>query len=153
MRVGAIGSSSWMSGLGIPRYGLLVRVSWSSSCHWPSYKVTARASWFLFAGGLNRRTSYPRLFLESSAVTNVILSLVDCANRGLLRATCMSSSQMCVLLVSLELAMVERSRVSCLILQSTSLSSTSCCRGRLPPSDLATDLGRQCSINSHLYCT
>jgi hypothetical protein len=36
-------SNSWMSGLGIPRYGLLVRVSWSSSCHWPSYKVTARA--------------------------------------------------------------------------------------------------------------
>jgi len=36
-------SNPWMSGLGIPRYGLLVRVSWSSSCHWLSYRVTARA--------------------------------------------------------------------------------------------------------------
>jgi hypothetical protein len=36
-------SNSCMSGLGVPRYGLLVRVSWSSSCHWPSYRVTARA--------------------------------------------------------------------------------------------------------------
>jgi hypothetical protein len=42
---------------------------------------------------------------------NVILSLVACANRGLLRATCVSSSQMRVLLVSLELAVVEQSRV------------------------------------------
>ena len=69
-------SNSWMLGLGIPRYGFFVRVSWSSSCHWPSYGVTARAFWFVFAGGLNKRTSYPRLFLESSAETNVILSLV-----------------------------------------------------------------------------
>jgi hypothetical protein len=101
-------SNSWTSGLGIPRYGLLVRVSWSSSCHWPSYKVTARAFWFVFAGGLNKRTSYPRLFLESSAVTNVILPLVACADRGLLRATCVSSNQTRVLLVSLELAVVEK---------------------------------------------
>jgi hypothetical protein len=36
-------SNSWMSGLGIPRYGLFVRVSWSSSCHCPSCRVTARA--------------------------------------------------------------------------------------------------------------
>jgi hypothetical protein len=108
VRVGAIGSSSWMSGLGIPRYGLLVRVSWSSSCHWSSYRVTARAFWFVLGGGLNRRTSYPRLFLESSAVTNVILPLVACAERGLLRATCVSSNQTRVLLVSLELAVVEK---------------------------------------------
>jgi hypothetical protein len=101
-------SNSWISGLGIPRYGLLVRVSWSSSCQRPSYKVTARAFWFVFAGGLNKRTSYPRLFLESSAVTNVILSLVACADRGLLRATCVSSNQTHVLLVSLELAVVEK---------------------------------------------
>jgi hypothetical protein len=60
------------------------------------------------AGGLNRRTSYPRLFLESSAETNVILSLVACADRGLLRATCVSSNQTRVLLVSLELAVVEK---------------------------------------------
>jgi hypothetical protein len=104
-------SNSWMSGLAIPRYGFLVRVSWSSSCHWPSCRVTARAFWFVFAGGLNKRTSYPRLFLESSAETNVILSLVGCADRGLLRAMCVSSNQTRVLLVSLELAVVEKSKV------------------------------------------
>jgi hypothetical protein len=38
----------------------------------------------------------------------VILSLVVCADRGLLRATCVSSSQTRVLLVSLELAVVEK---------------------------------------------
>jgi hypothetical protein len=101
-------SNSCMSGLAIPRYGLLVRESWLSSCHCPSYRVTARAFWFEFAGGLNNRTSYPRLFLESRAETNVILSLVACADRGLLRATCVSSSQTRVLLVSLELAVVEK---------------------------------------------
>jgi hypothetical protein len=51
------------------------------------------------------------LFLRSSADTNVILSLVACPDCGLLRAMCMSSSQTHVLLVSLELAMVEQSRV------------------------------------------
>jgi hypothetical protein len=96
-----------MLGLGIPRYGFFARVLWSSSCHRPLYRVTARAFWFVFAGGLNKRTLYPRLFLVSSAETNVILSLVACADRGLLRATCVSSSQTCVLLVSLELAVVE----------------------------------------------
>jgi hypothetical protein len=55
--------------------------------------------------------SYPHLFLGSSADMNVILLLVSCADCGLLRVTCMSSSQMHVLLVSLELAVVERSRV------------------------------------------
>jgi hypothetical protein len=80
-------SNSWISGLAIPRYGFFARVSWSSSCHWPSYRVTARVFWFVFAGGLNRRTSYPRLFLESSAEINKTLSLVACADRGLLRAT------------------------------------------------------------------
>jgi hypothetical protein len=54
---------------------------------------------------------YPHLFLESSADTNVILSLVVCVDRGLLRAMCVSSIQTCVLLVSLELAVVEQSRV------------------------------------------
>jgi hypothetical protein len=63
------------------------------------------------ASGLIKRTSYPRLFLGSSADTNVILSLVACADHGLLRATCVSSSQTRVLLVSLELAVVEQSRV------------------------------------------
>jgi hypothetical protein len=63
------------------------------------------------AGGLNRRMSYPHLFLGSRADTNVILLLVACADHGLLRATCMSSNQTYVLLVSLELAVVEQSRV------------------------------------------
>jgi hypothetical protein len=104
-------SNSWMSSLSTPRYGVLVLASWSSSCHRPSYRVTALAFCPVCAGGLNRRTSYPRLFLWSSADTNVILSLDAWADRGLLRATCVSSNQMCVLLVSLELAVVERSRV------------------------------------------
>ena len=101
-------SYSWMSGLAIPRYGFLERVSWSSLCQWFLYRVTALAFWPMDAGGLNSRTSYPRLFLGSSANTNVIRSLDACAERGLLRATCVSSNQMRVLLVSLELAMVER---------------------------------------------
>jgi hypothetical protein len=104
-------SNSWMSSLSTPRYGLLVLTSWSSSCHRPSYRVTALAFCPVCAGGLNRRTSYPRLFLWSSADTNVILSLDACADRGLLRVMCVSSSQMRALLVSLELAVVERSRV------------------------------------------
>jgi hypothetical protein len=104
-------SNSWMSSLSTPRYGLLVLASWSSSCHRPSYRVTALAFCPVCAGGLNKRTSYPRLFLWSSADTNVILSLDACADRGLLRATCVSSSQTRVLLVSLELAVVEQSRV------------------------------------------
>jgi hypothetical protein len=103
--------NSWMSGHSILRYGLLVQTSCSSSCQWPSYRVTALAFSPVAAGGLNRRTSYPCLFLWSSADTNVILSLVACANRGLLRVTCVSSNQTDVLLVSLELAMVEQSRV------------------------------------------
>jgi hypothetical protein len=73
--------------------------------------VTALAFCPVVAGGLNKRTSYPHLFLGSSADMNVILSLVACADCGLLRAMCASSSQMCVLLVSLELTMVEQSRV------------------------------------------
>jgi hypothetical protein len=80
-------------------------------CHCPSYRVTALAFCPVCAGGLNKRTSYPHLFLWSSADTNVILSLDACADRGLLRAMCVSSSQTCVLLVSLELAVVEQSRV------------------------------------------
>jgi hypothetical protein len=63
------------------------------------------------AGGLNKRMSYPRLFRGSSADMNVILSLVACADCGLLRAMCVSSNQTRVLLVSLELAVVEQSRV------------------------------------------
>jgi hypothetical protein len=73
--------------------------------------VTALAFCPVCAGGLNKRTSYPCLFLWSSADTNVILSLVAYADYGLLRAMCVSSSQMRVLLVSLELAVVEQSRV------------------------------------------
>jgi hypothetical protein len=104
-------SNSWMSSLSTPRYGVLVLASWSSSCHRPSYRVTALAFCPVCAGGLNKRTSYPRLFLWSSADTNVILSLDAWADRGLLRATCVSSNQIRVLLVSLELAVVKQSRV------------------------------------------
>ena len=86
-------SNSWMLGLATPRYGFLERVSWSSSCQCSSYKVTALAFWPVDAGGLNSRTSYPRLFLGSSADTNVIRSLDACAEHGLLRATCVSSNQ------------------------------------------------------------
>jgi hypothetical protein len=84
-----------------------VTLSCSSSCQFPSYKVTALALFPVIAGGLNRRSSYPHLFLWSSADTNVILLLLACADLGLLRATCVSSNQMHVLLVSLELAVVE----------------------------------------------
>jgi hypothetical protein len=83
----------------------------SSSCQFPLYRVTALAFFPVVAGGLNKRMLYPHLFLWSSADTNVILSLVACAHCGLLRVTCMSSSQTCVLLVSLELAVVVQSRV------------------------------------------
>jgi hypothetical protein len=103
--------NSWISSCLIPGYGLLVLTSCLSSCQWPSYTVTALAFCPVDVSGLNRRTLYPHLFLWSSADTNVILSLVACADCGLLRATCVSSSQMRVLLVSLELAMVEQSRV------------------------------------------
>jgi hypothetical protein len=101
-------SNSWMSGLATLRYGFLERVSWSSSCQRSSYKVTDLAFWPVDAGGLNSKTSYPRLFLGSRADTNVIRSLDACADRGLLRAMCVSSSQTRVLLVSLELAVVEK---------------------------------------------
>jgi hypothetical protein len=104
-------SNSWMLGSLTPRYGFLVWMSCLSSCQLSAYRVTALAFCPVAAGGLNKRTSYPRLFLGSNADTNVILSLVACADRGLLRVTCVSSSQMHVLLVSLELAVVEQSRV------------------------------------------
>jgi hypothetical protein len=101
-------SKLWMSTLVTPRYGFPVVESHSSSCQRPVYKVTALVFFPDFSGGLNRRTSYPHLFLWSSADTKVIRSFVLCADFDLLRATCVSSSQMCVLLVSLELAMVEK---------------------------------------------
>jgi hypothetical protein len=106
-------SNSWISRHSTPRYGFLVWTSCLSLCQWSAYRVTALAFCPVVAGGLNKRTSYPHLFLGSKANTKVILSLVACADCGLLRATCASSSQTCVLLVSLELAMVEQSRVSC----------------------------------------
>jgi hypothetical protein len=102
--------NSWMSSRLAPRYGLFVQASCSSSCQSFAYKVTALAFCPVAAGGLNKRMLYPRLFLGSRADTNVILSLVACADRGLLRVTCVSSSQTRVLLVSLELAVVEKSR-------------------------------------------
>jgi hypothetical protein len=83
----------------------------SSSCQLPLYSVTALALFPVAAGGLNRRTSYPHLFLWLSADTNVIHLLFAGADLALLRVTCVSSNQMCELLVSLELAMIEESRV------------------------------------------
>jgi hypothetical protein len=68
-----------------------VMLSCSSSCHWFLYKVTALALFPMDAGGLNRRTLYPHLFLWSRADTKVILSLLACADLVLLRATWMSS--------------------------------------------------------------
>jgi hypothetical protein len=84
-----------------------VVLSCSSSCQLPLYSVTALALFPMIAGGLNRRTSYPHLFLWSRADMNVIHSLFACAELGFLRVTCVSSSQTRVLLVSLELAIVE----------------------------------------------
>jgi hypothetical protein len=73
--------------------------------------VIALALFPVAAGGLNRRTLYPHLFLWSRADTKVILSLLACADLVLLRVMWVSSNQMHVFLVSLELAVVERSRV------------------------------------------
>jgi hypothetical protein len=101
-------SKSWMSTLVTPRYGLPEAESCSSSCQRPVYKVLALVFFADFGGGLNKRTSYPCLFLWSSADMKVIHLFVDCADLDLLRAMCVSSSQMRVLLVSLELAVVEK---------------------------------------------
>jgi hypothetical protein len=101
-------SKSWMSTLETPRYGLSEVVSCSSSCQRPVYKVTALVFFPDFGGGLNKRTLYPHLFLWSSADMKMIRSFVDCADFDLLRVTCVSSSQVRVLLVSLELAVVEK---------------------------------------------
>jgi hypothetical protein len=101
-------SKLWMSTLATPRYGLPEVESCSNSCQRPAYRVTALVFFPDFGGGLNKRTSYPRLFLWSSADTKVIRSFVICADFDLLRATCVSSSQTHVLLVSLELAVVEK---------------------------------------------
>jgi hypothetical protein len=101
-------SKSWMLTLATPRYGLPEVESCSNSCQRPAYRVMALVFFPDFSGGLNKRTSYPCLFLWSSADTKVIHSFVVCADFDLLRATCVSFSQMCVLLVSLELAVVEK---------------------------------------------
>jgi hypothetical protein len=94
--------------LDTPRYGLPEALSCSSSCQRPPNRVVALVFFPRFGGGLNRRMSYPHLFLWSNADTKVIRSLVACADFNLLRATCVSSSQTHVLLVSLELAVVEK---------------------------------------------
>ena len=58
-------------------------------------------------GGLYKRMSYPLLFWLSRADKNSICELFACGEPFLLKATWVSSSQMQVLLVSLELAVVE----------------------------------------------
>jgi len=56
---------------------------------------------------LYKRKSYPLVFWLSRADKNSMRGLFACAEPFLCKATCMSSSQMRVLLVSLELAVVE----------------------------------------------
>jgi hypothetical protein len=104
-------SNLCMLGCPTPRYGLLVAASCSSLHQVPLYRVTALVFFPVLTGGQNRRTLYPLLFLLSNTDMNVMCLLFACAELVLLRAMCMSSSQICVLLVSLELAMVEQSRV------------------------------------------
>ena len=58
-------------------------------------------------GGLYKRTSYPLLFRLSRANRNSIRELFVCAKPFFLKVTWVSSSQVRVLLVSLELAVVE----------------------------------------------
>ena len=104
-------SNSCISARVTPRYGLFDVALCSSLCQSPLYRVTALVFFPRAACGLKRRTLYPRLFLLSSANMNVIRLLFACADLVLLRVMWVSSNQMWVLLVSLELAMVEQSRV------------------------------------------
>jgi len=69
--------------------------------------VTALGFFPSLGGGRYRRTSYPLLFWLSRADKNSICELFVCGEPFLLRATWVSSSQVRVLLVSLELAVVE----------------------------------------------
>jgi hypothetical protein len=68
--LGALGSSSEDSGTcslsdgsATLRQGCLVALSCSSLCQVPLYNVTALALFPVAAGGLNKMTSYPCLFL------------------------------------------------------------------------------------------
>jgi hypothetical protein len=63
------------------------------------------------SGGMYTRVSYPLEFLESSAETLLMCGLPAAANPCRRSATCVNVSQMQLLLVSLELAMMNRSRV------------------------------------------
>ena len=58
-------------------------------------------------GGLYKRTSYPLLFWLSRANKNSIRELFACAEPFFLKVMWVSFSQVRVLLVSLELAVVE----------------------------------------------
>ena len=69
--------------------------------------MTALGFFPSIAGGLHRRTLYPLLFRLSRADKNSIRELFACGEPFLLKATWVSSSQIQVLLVSLELAVVE----------------------------------------------
>jgi len=70
--------------------------------------VTALGFFPSVGGGLYKRTSYPLLFRLSRADKNSICELFACGKPFFLKAMWVSSSQMRVLLVSLELAVVER---------------------------------------------
>ena len=61
----------------------------------------------LTSGDMYRRTSYPLLFCESNAETLLMYWLFAAADPCRRSATCVAVSQVRLLLVSLELAMVE----------------------------------------------
>ena len=69
--------------------------------------MTASGFFPSVGGGLYRRTSYPLVFWLSRADKNNIRELFACGEPFCLKAMWVSSSQMQVLLVSLEPAMVE----------------------------------------------
>jgi len=74
--------------------------------------VTALGFFPSEGGGLYKRTSYPLLFRLSRADKNSIRELFACGEPFFVKATWVSSNQMRVILVALELAVVEnRSRV------------------------------------------
>ena len=63
------------------------------------------------SGDINMRMLYPLVFHESNAETLLMCELFAAADPYPRRATCVAISQVQLLLVSLELAVVNRSRV------------------------------------------
>ena len=102
-------SCSWMYSLLGLRYSCLVVLSWCSSHHCPWYSVMARG--FPPSGGMYIMVSYPLEFLESNAETLLMCGLFATADPCQRSSMCVDVSQMWLLLVSLELAVMNRSRV------------------------------------------